>query len=232
MLEDKNGPVYEEFERKVCASFNSSKVESTRYEDYDKNGEKFEGIVDGMGEQTGYGRIEYGNGDSYEGYWWLGEYDGPGRKEYANGDWYDGEWKEGKMHGEGTFNLAVRDWSKTPREQWSTEKDWTFEGVFQNNMARRGNFNDGDGQTRLNVGNLIPMSSFWIPAKLSKDDEKVTPVERRAIILPDALYPAQHHAPRRKKLNDLKPLTREQYEALKAKSENIQSLLRQLRLLT
>ena len=69
MLEDKNGTPYEEFERKVCASFNASKVESKRYEDYDENGEKFEGIVDGMGEQTGYGRIEYRNGDSYEGYW-------------------------------------------------------------------------------------------------------------------------------------------------------------------
>ncbi len=79
-----------------------------------------------MGEQTGYGRIEYRYGDSYEGYWWLGEYDGPGRKEYANGDWYDGEWKEGKMHGEGTFNLAARDWSKTPRDQWSTGKDWSY----------------------------------------------------------------------------------------------------------
>jgi hypothetical protein len=136
------------------------------------------------------------------------------------------------MQGKGTFNLAARDWSKTPREKWSTGKDWTFEGVFQNNMARRGNFNDGEGGTKLNVGNLIPMSSFWIQAKLSKDDENVTATERRAMILPDALYPTQHHATQRKKLNDLKPLTPEQYEALKAKTENIQALLQQLRLLT
>lgn len=232
MLEDKNGTAYAEFERKVRVSFNASNVTSKRYEDYDENGDKFEGIVDDMDRQTGYGRIEYRNGDSYEGYWWLGEYDGPGRKEYANGDWYEGEWKEGKMHGEGTFNLAARDWSKTPREKWSTGKDWTFEGVFENNTARRGNFNDGEGETRLNVGNLIPMSSFWIQAKLSKDDEKVTVTERQGILLPDALYSAQHHTTQRKKLKDLKPLTPEQYEALKAKTENIQALLRQLRLLT
>ena len=170
--------------------------------------------------------------ESYEGRWWLGEYDGLGRKEYANGDWYDGEWKEGKMQGKGTFNLAARDWSKTPREQWSTGKDWTFEGAFEKNTARKGNFNDGDGETRLNVGNLIPMSSFWIQAKLSKDDEKVTVTERQGILLPDAVYPAQHHATQRKKLKDLKPLTQAQYDALRAKSEKTRSLLRQLHLLT
>ena len=141
------------------------------------------------------------------------------------------------MHGKGTFNLAARDWRETPREEWSTGKDWTFEGLFENNTARRGNFNDRDGETRLNVGNLIRMSSFWIQAKMIKDDENVTATERRAIILPDAVYisptpPAQHHAPQRKKLKDLKPLTPEQYEALKAKTENIQALLQQLRLLT
>ena len=232
MLEDKDSTAYAEFERKVRVSFNASTVESKRREDYDKNGEKFEGIVDGMDRQTGYGRIEYRNGESYEGRWWLGEYDGLGRKEYANGDWYDGEWKEGKMHGEGTFNLAARDWSKTPRKQWSTGKDWTFEGVFENNTARNGKFNDGDGETRLNVGNPIRMSSFWIQAKLCKDDEKVTVTEREDILLPDAVYPAQHHVKQRKKLKDLNPLTQAQYDELRKKSEKTQSLLRQLHLLT
>ena len=214
MLTHKTGRAYEEFQEKVCVSFNASNVESKKMYSYDEDGEKFEGIVDDMDRQTGYGRIEYRNGDSYEGDWWLGEYDGQGK-----------------------YKLAARDWSKTPREKWSTGKDWTFKGLFQNNTARRGDFNDGDGETRLNVGNLIPMNSFWIQAKLSKDDDKVTPVGRRDIILPKDLYksptpPAQHHVTERKKLKDLKPLTPEQYEALKAKTENIQSLLRQLRLLT
>ena len=209
MLTHKTGRAYEEFQEKVRVSFNKSNVKSKKMYSYDEDGEKFEGIVDDMDRQTGYGRIEYRNGDSYEGDWWLGEYDGQGK-----------------------YKLAARDWSKTPREKWSTGKDWTFEGVFQNNMARRGNFNDGDGETRLNVGNLIPMSSFWIQAKLCKDDEKVTVTERDAILLPDALYPAQHHAKQRKKLKDLNPLTQAQYDALRKKIEKTQSLLRQLHLLT
>ena len=99
--------------------------------------------------------------ESYEGRWWLGEYDGLGRKEYANGDWYDGEWKEGKMHGEGTFNLAARDWSKTPREKWSTGKDWTFEGTFANDRAIEGIFKDG-----IQNGTKVTRLKFQKPVEM------------------------------------------------------------------
>ena len=241
MLTHKTGRAYEEFQEKVRVSFNASNVKSKKMYSYDEDGEKFEGIVDDMDRQTGYGRIEYRNGDSYEGDWWLGEYDGRGRKEYANGDWYYGGWEEGKMHGKGTFNLAARDWSKTPREQWSTGKDWTFEGTFAKDRAIEGIFKDGiqNGTkvTRLKFQKPVEMDRFWIQAKLSKDDDEVSATERRAIILPEDLYksptpPAQHHVTERKKLKDLKPLTPEQYEALRSKKEAVQDLLRQLRLLT
>lgn len=244
MLTYKEGRAYKEFKDKVRTSFNASHVTSKREYCYDKDGEKFEGIVDNMDRQTGYGRIEYRNGDSYEGYWWLGEYDGPGRKEYANGDWYDGEWEQDKMHGQGKYNLVPRDWSETPRSQWSTGKDWTFEGTFAKDRAVDGIFKDGiqNGTkvTRLKFEKPVEMDRFWIQSKLSKDDEEVTQEERRAIILPEDLYKSptpttQHHTTeeatqQRRKLKDLKPLTPEQYEVLKAKT--IQSLLQQLLLLT
>jgi hypothetical protein len=59
-------------------------------------------------------------------------------------------------------------------------------------MAKEGIFGDGiqNGSkvTRMKIGNLIPMNSFWIQAKLSKDDDKLNYEDKKIMFLPKDLY--------------------------------------------
>jgi len=171
MLENKDSQAYQEFRRRVEESLNRlDENNGAHLENYEmQNGDKFDGIVNQWGAILGYGRIEYSNGDSYEGRFWSDEYDGSG-----------------------IFTLAPRDWSNTSRPAWSTGKAWTFDGTFDHGMAKEGIFRDGiqNGSkvTHMKIGNLIPMKSFWIQAKLCKDNDKLNDEDKKIMFLPKDLY--------------------------------------------
>ncbi len=54
------------------------------------------------GEKHGTGRIEYANGDVYEGEWRFDVPEGAGTITYKKGGRYEGQWHEAKRHGQGT----------------------------------------------------------------------------------------------------------------------------------
>lgn len=70
------------------------------------NGSIFDGLVDYLDRFQGPGRMEYKNGDVYDGNWKDGKRQGNGFIEYASGGDYDGEWLNGKRHGEGVETTA------------------------------------------------------------------------------------------------------------------------------
>ena len=55
----------------------------------------------------GHGRVEYTNGDSYEGDWKAGHRTGRGIYRYAGGDVYEGEFLNDKPHGRGKKTHAA-----------------------------------------------------------------------------------------------------------------------------
>ena len=57
-----------------------------------------------------FGKMNYVNGDVYEGYWSILGSEGNGKMTYANGDVYDGNWSEGSRHGQGKMTYANKDW--------------------------------------------------------------------------------------------------------------------------
>jgi hypothetical protein len=216
MLQNKDGKEYEEFASIVQDSFNMQpdNVHAKKKSFVIPGVGLFDGLVDANDQYVGYGRIEYYNGDSFEGKFWNGLYDGRGtkeyangdrydgnwnegrynelgRKEYANGDWYQGDWVKGKMHGNGMFSLWPRDWTETSRPNWSTGVAWTFKGSFEEDMAKNGEFDDGiqNGNEKMTIHRpLIPMIFFWIKAKLFKSDDTLNDTEKKQMFLPDNLY--------------------------------------------
>ena len=60
-------------------------------------------------------RIEFDNGDVYEGEMVNGLRHGKGKYTWANGDVYEGEYKDGKYHGQGKY---------------TSSKGWVYEGQF------------------------------------------------------------------------------------------------------
>lgn len=70
-----------------------------------ESGDKYYGSFDlyDLRIKNGVGKMEYDNGDVYEGNWWDEKKCFDGLMKYANGDVYAGKWKEDKRHGQGTL---------------------------------------------------------------------------------------------------------------------------------
>jgi len=80
---------------------------------------KYEGAVNRFGDPSGYGCIQYKNGDSYKGDWWDGFYYGKGtlikpRLQYL----YTGSFEKGNRHGSGTLKIG----SVTYEGNWVNDK--------------------------------------------------------------------------------------------------------------
>ena len=100
-------------------------------------------------------RIEFPNGDVYEGEWKFGKQHGRGKITYSSGAVYEGEWKDGKRHGRGKItypNGAVYE------GEWKEDKPHGH-GKYTHPDGRvyEGEFEDGerhgDGKyTRANSG--------------------------------------------------------------------------------
>src|SRR3989344_3485798 len=80
---------------------------------------KYEGAVNRFGDPSGYGCIQYKNGDSYKGDWWDGFYYGKGTLikpllQYL----YTGSFEKGNRHGSGTLKIG----SVTYEGNWVNDK--------------------------------------------------------------------------------------------------------------
>eukprot|EP01062_Namystynia_karyoxenos_P023809 TRINITY_DN19227_c0_g1_i2.p1 TRINITY_DN19227_c0_g1~~TRINITY_DN19227_c0_g1_i2.p1 ORF type:complete len:720 (+),score=172.55 TRINITY_DN19227_c0_g1_i2:91-2250(+) len=67
----------------------------------------YRGTVNAEGLRHGQGRLQYNNGNVYEGAWADGAPNGTGTKSWANGDRYEGQWAAGKRHGHGRYTFAA-----------------------------------------------------------------------------------------------------------------------------
>lgn len=84
-----------------------------------------------MGEQQGWGKMSWDDGESYEGNWNRGIPHGDGTYTWANGDVYKGQFVNGRFHGQGTLTWVNGD---------------VYTGSFENDeMHGEGTFTWADG---------------------------------------------------------------------------------------
>jgi uncharacterized protein YdcH (DUF465 family) len=113
--------------------------------------------------KEGKGKMTYANGDVYDGEWFNDKKEGNGKMKFKNGkrfiidmskkstfykentgypdDIYEGNWKEDKMNGKGKFTKSQGPGiyiTYKGRTLISSRNQWTFEGIFVNNMATYG----------------------------------------------------------------------------------------------
>lgn len=70
-----------------------------------RNGNRYEGPVKNS-QLTGSGKFAWSNGDRYEGEMTSAEPNGQGTYYYKSGDRYSGAWKNGQKHGQGRYTFA------------------------------------------------------------------------------------------------------------------------------
>lgn len=90
---------------------------------------------------NGKGKMQYTNGDSYDGEWAAGHYDGRGMYTWAySGDKYVGGWRLGVTHGMGTEY-----WADGDRFVGKFEKGAKLEGTYKwaDGSEKRVTFNKG-----------------------------------------------------------------------------------------
>lgn len=82
------------------------------------DGDVFEGYLMN-GKKHGHGTYTWVSGTVYDGEWKDGKVHGKGKYTWADGTVYDGEWKDGKKHGHGTYTWANGD---TYEGEWKDGK--------------------------------------------------------------------------------------------------------------
>jgi hypothetical protein len=91
---------------------------------------QYEGFFD-RGIRQGYGRAEFGNGDSYHGNWTCGIFEGSGEYLFADGRIYKGTWSKGLPH------------DKNAKFTWPNND--LFEGVYEHGHRKSGRLVFADG---------------------------------------------------------------------------------------
>ena len=96
------------------SSERSENSENSEDESEDKNDTQVEnGVYTGekneKGLYSGKGKMEYPNGDVYEGEWKNNMRDGRGKITFVNQSSYDGMWSKDKMNGQGTYKYFSED---------------------------------------------------------------------------------------------------------------------------
>lgn len=67
-------------------------------------------VVDpASGQRTGYGQVEWSNGDRYNGDLVAGQRHGSGKLTWASGQWYDGQWQNNMASGQGIIGYTNGD---------------------------------------------------------------------------------------------------------------------------
>ena len=96
------------------------------------NGDRYEGVLQ-AGQRQGQGRFTWANGQSFEGDWLNDEPQGRGILKFAGGDVYEGQVKSGQPQGEGEMRYASGD---------------RFKGNFRNGSPHgRGQYRWANGQS-------------------------------------------------------------------------------------
>ena len=91
----------------------------------------------------GAGRMEYPNGNSYEGNWKGGQFHGSGRFSWHDGSSYNGDYVEGTKHGQGRFVYPSKKYYEGSWENGSMHGQGKM--CDQNdNVVNEGNWNQGN----------------------------------------------------------------------------------------
>jgi hypothetical protein len=117
---------------------------------------QYEGECDEAGDAEGRGKMQYSNGDVYEGEFRAGNKEGRGTYQYGNGDMYEGEWKAEKQEGRGTFrwangNVYEGEWKAGIKHGHGTTRSANGDVYVGEYMAGR---KDGRGTYRFASGNV------------------------------------------------------------------------------
>uniref|UniRef100_A0A7S2NMY5 Uncharacterized protein n=1 Tax=Haptolina brevifila TaxID=156173 RepID=A0A7S2NMY5_9EUKA len=84
-----------------------------------------DGQTNSAGQNEGFGKTRWVNGDMYEGQWVAGLKEGRGRYIYAHGDVYEGEYRHGQPNGRGRYQYETGDvydgeWVDDAKEGYGT----------------------------------------------------------------------------------------------------------------
>lgn len=130
------------------------------------------------GKREGYGRMQYYNGDLYEGNFKNDEKYYYGAMEYSNGDIYRGNWKNNERDGFGKMKpKGVKLWDKVPDAVW--KKDTVVAPVDYDDGKYLGQFdNDGKrfGPGIMKYKNRNVYTGYW--RNDMKDTSTSTPDEK------------------------------------------------------
>ena len=110
----KRGDSYKSNRSKSNESFNDrsekeeeeeeDKKEEKEKEEKEEEEDKYTGDKNEKGDKNGQGKLEYSNGDVYEGAWKNDLREGKGKMTFANKSSYEGFWFDDEIDGEGTYN--------------------------------------------------------------------------------------------------------------------------------
>lgn len=143
-------------------------------QDVDTSAGHYLGFLDAAGKFHGKGRMEYTDGDVYDGTWDAGQRSGQGTCVYAAGGSYDGAWKRNKHHGQGKMTYGGQGKGPAPptaapagapavppapaaanvSSRWVEE----FDGSWKDGLRH------GEGQLRYSDGALL--KATWTKGKL------------------------------------------------------------------
>jgi len=128
---------------KYCCKAMSTDLSSLSSEmvkvEYD-NGDIYEGSLV-CGKKNGYGKMFYSNGDIYDGEWKDDGRNGKGKMIYENGEVYEGEFRNGTRHGNG--KMMYKDNEVYEGEFRSGTRNGQGKMIYQNGNIYEGEFRSG-----------------------------------------------------------------------------------------
>jgi len=105
-----------------------------------KDGSVYTGQINGKGKKEGNGRIEWPNGNSYEGQWKKDKPNGEGTFTYANGIVYQGQWVDNVAKGHGVITMPN---GCVIEGEWTEMGNGTGTAVWADGTQYVGTFKDG-----------------------------------------------------------------------------------------
>ena len=119
--------------------------ETNKLETAEKNKESISEVLNK--ENLEFQKINYSDGEIYEGQIQNGTFHGTGTYKWKNGKVYEGEWKEGKFHGQGTLTHKKNEYYERSRKYVGQFKDGFFHGFgklfYANGNIYEGKFENG-----------------------------------------------------------------------------------------
>lgn len=120
----------------VCGTVYAQVQETRHY----KDGSVYTGQMNGKGKKEGKGRIEWPNGNSYEGQWKKDMPNGEGTYTFSNGIVYQGQWVNNVAKGHGTITMPN---GCVIEGEWTEMGNGTGTAVWADGTHYEGSFKDG-----------------------------------------------------------------------------------------